>query len=29
MWRRVDLVRMEVSEECVASIFWVKRIREL
>jgi hypothetical protein len=29
MWLRVDLVRRDVSEECIAYIFSVKRMREL
>jgi hypothetical protein len=29
MWRRVALVRTDVSEERIASIIWVKRISEL
>jgi hypothetical protein len=27
MWRRVNLVRTEVSEECVDSVFKVEKIR--
>jgi hypothetical protein len=29
MWRRVGLVRQDVSEECIASIFKVERISEV
>jgi hypothetical protein len=29
MWRRVDLVRTDISVERVASIFRVEKIREL
>jgi hypothetical protein len=29
MWRRVDLVRTDVSEERIVCIFGVKKIREL
>jgi hypothetical protein len=29
MWRRVGMVRTDVSEELTASIFRVKNIREL
>jgi hypothetical protein len=29
MWRRVDLVRTDVSEACASSIFRAEKIREL
>jgi hypothetical protein len=29
MWRRVGLVRTDVSDECAAFIFTVERIREI
>jgi hypothetical protein len=29
MWRRVDLIKTDVSEESVASIFRIEKIREL